>query len=143
MKTLIKEIVIFLLVFIAIALVLAILLYSYSPSGKIVPNKVAYEVPEDIKEEISSSDIETAMPVTITYELDETQINNSKKSGSYTSGKQNPFASPSKQNTESTEEGNKETNDNSSNSNVNNTSSGNNSSNAQNETHYLPQTGTK
>ena len=145
-KSIIKEIFIFLLVLVAVALVLAILLYSYSPSGKIVPNKVAYETPEDIKGEISSTDIETTTPVVVSYELNETQISNSKKAGSYVSGKQNPFASPNKQTTESTEEGNNSTNDNSNNQNTsdnsNNTSSGNNSSNT-NETQYLPNNGTK
>ena len=147
-KDLLKEIFIIVLVLIALALVLAIILYSYSPSGKIVPSKVSYEAPDNIKEEINSSDVDAGTPVTITYELDETQITNSKKSGSYDSGKQNPFAKPaSKETDENTEDG-KDTKDNSnsnSSKNENTASSGNttSSTNTSNETHYLPSTGGK
>lgn len=146
-KSIFKEIIILILVLIALALVLAILLYGYSPSGKIVPSKVAYTTPENISEEISSSaEAETTTPVTITYELDETHINNSKKSGSYDSGKQNPFAKPVAETTENTEDSgntneNQNTNDN---NNTNTTSSGNTASTAaKNETQYLPSTSGK
>lgn len=140
MKNFIKEMVIFVLIIIALILIVAIFMYSYSPTGKLIPNKVSYQTPENIKEEISSSDIEKTTPVTITYELDETQINNSKKSGSYNSGKQNPFV---KEATEITEDGDKTKDNSPSGDGKNTTSSEKNSSENKNETHYLPESGTK
>ena len=142
-KSIIKEIFILTLILIAIALILAIILYNYSPSKKALPNKVEYSTPDNISQEIGSmDDIEGTTPVTITYELDETNIKNSKKSGSYNSGKQNPL-----ENTKDGESGNtKDTNTSSNNTtSTSNSSSKENSSNSttNNTTSYLPQTGTK
>ena len=144
-KKILKEISIIILILIALFLILAILLYGYSPTSITIPNKVAYSTPENINTEINSSaDSETTTPVIITYELDETKINNSKKAGSYDSGKQNPFAKPVTDSTEedgSTNENTKEKN--------NTTTSGNNSTSEQgnsakqNTTSYLPATSGK
>lgn len=148
-KSIIKEIFILTLILIAIALILAIILYSYSPSKKALPNKVEYSTPDNISQEIGSmDDIEGTTPVTITYELDETNIKNSKKSGSYNSGKQNPFADVEKpeENTKDGEsENTKDTNTSTNSTSTSNSSSTEKSSNSttNNTTSYLPQTGTK
>ena len=149
-KSIIKEIFILTLILIAIALILAIILYNYSPSKKALPNKVEYSTPDNISQEIGSmDDIEGTTPVTITYELDETNIKNSKKSGSYNSGKQNPFADVEKpeENTKDGESGDTKDTNTSTNSttSTSNSSSKENSSNSttNNTTSYLPQTGTK
>ena len=98
-KNIFKEFFILMLVLAAITLVIAIILYGYSPTKKIVPSKISYQTPENISEEIKSqADTKAGTPITITYQLDETHINNSKKSGSYNSGKNNPFAKPESQN---------------------------------------------
>lgn len=141
-KSIVKEIFILTLILIAISLVLAIILYNYSPSKKALPNKIEYATPENISQEISSmSDVEGTTPVTITYELDETNIKNSKKSGSYNSGRQNPFGDVEKPE-ENTKDVNTSTNSTTSTS---NSSSKENSSNSttNNTTSYLPNTGTK
>ena len=145
-KTIIKELAIMFLVIVAIVLILEIILYSYSPTGKIVPNKISYSTPENISEEIASSTDTGTTPVTITYELDETNINNSKKNGSYDSGKQNPFAKPKTETATTEDEASESTNENSNNttSQTNSSSTGSSSnSTTNNTTSYLPQTGTK
>lgn len=140
-KTIVKEIFILALVLVAIGLVLSIILYNYSPSKKALPNKVAYTTPENVSQEISSmSDAEATTPVTITYELDETNIKNSQKSGVYNSGRPNPFGDVDKP-----EENTNETNTTTNGTSTSNSSSKENSSNSttNNTTSYLPQTGTK
>ena len=148
-QTIVKEIFILALVLVAIGLVLSIILYNYSPSKKALPNKVAYTTPENVSQEISSmSDAEATTPVTITYELDETNIKNSQKSGVYNSGRPNPFGDVEKPE-ENTKDGESE-NTNETNTTTNGTSTSNSSSTGSssnsttnNTTSYLPQTGTK
>ena len=47
-KTVFKEIIIILLLCLAILLILSVLFYDYNPISKVVPNKIAYTVPENI-----------------------------------------------------------------------------------------------
>ena len=89
-KTVMKEIIIMLLLCLAILLVLGVLFYDYIPSNKIVPNKVAYTTPENISSELTE-DINNGAMVNITYQLDDSQIDVSKKNKEYDPGKQNPF----------------------------------------------------
>lgn len=141
-KNIFKEFFLLMLILTAITLVFLIILYGYSPTKKIVPNKISYQTPENINAEIQSvADTETSTPLTITYELDETQINNSKKAGSYNSGKQNPFAKPEVEEGQNTEDSGN-TNENN-NNNKNATSENNNTSTKNNETRYLPSTSGK
>ena len=142
-KEIIKEIFILTLVCIAIACVLSVILYMYSPTSKFVPSKVSYSTPENVSQEISSTnEIETVTPVTITYELDETNIDNSKKNGSYDPGKRNPFEKVETENTEDSQN-QENTNDKNTNSTTSTSNSSNTSSNSTNTTSYLPETGTK
>ncbi len=94
-KTILKEIIIILLLCIAILLVLGIIFYDYNPLNKIVPNKIAYSTPNEIKDEIQQNEVKDVLEggVNIVYSIDSSDLNIYKKSNSYVSGKANPFAS--------------------------------------------------
>lgn len=93
-KTVLKEIIITLLLCIAILLILGIIFYDYNPLNKIVPNKIAYSTPEDIKSEIEANEVKDVLEggINIVYSIDSSDLNIYKKSNSYVSGKANPFA---------------------------------------------------
>lgn len=93
-KTILKEIIITLLLCIAILLVLSIIFYDYNPLNKIVPNKIAYSTPEDLKNEIEDNEVKDVLSegVNIVYSIDSSDLNIYKKSNSYVSGKANPFS---------------------------------------------------
>ena len=61
-KTVIKEIFVTLLLCIAIVLLLGIIFYDYNPINKVVPNKIAYSVPEDIRNELEEENIQSSTP---------------------------------------------------------------------------------
>jgi len=93
-KTIVKEIIITLLLCIAILLVLGILFYDYNPINKVVPNKIAYTVPEDIKNELEEENLQNTFAVeNKTYTIEGSDLNIYKKSNSYNPSKVNPFAS--------------------------------------------------
>ena len=93
-KTVLKEIIIILLLCIAILLILSILFYDYNPLNKIVPNKIAYSTPEEIKNEIEQNEVKDILDggINIVYSIDSLDLNIYKKSNSYVPGKANPFA---------------------------------------------------
>ncbi len=93
-KSVLKEIIITLLLCIAILLILGIIFYDYNPLSKIVPNKVAYETPEEIKNEIEESEVKDVLEggVNIVYSIDGLDLNIDKKNNSYVPGKVDPFA---------------------------------------------------
>lgn len=97
MKKVIKEIAIVLLLCIAIILVLGLLFYQYIPTNKIVPNKVAYKLPENIAQELNN-DVDEAGFVNITYTLDSSEIKQSEKKNEYDPGRQDPFAAIEQEN---------------------------------------------
>lgn len=92
-KTILKEIIITLLLCIAILFILSIIFYDYNPLNKILPNKIAYSTPEEIKNEIEVNEIKDVLEggVNIVYSIDSSDLNIYKKSNSYISGKANPF----------------------------------------------------
>lgn len=139
-KSVIKEVIIMLLLCVAIILILGVLFYSYIPSNKIVPNKVAYTTPENVKQEITEDVSETA-PVNITYQLTDRDINISKKTGEYKSGKQNPFESYS--GSENVANGENTAGGTSSGQNTNTNTNSNTNSQGNSDGSYLPNTGTK
>lgn len=99
-KTIIKEIIITLLLCIAILLVLSILFYDYNPINKVVPNKIAYSVPENIKNELEKVDVENTFAIeNKIYTIEGADLNIYKKSNSYNPSKVNPFASTPSENT--------------------------------------------
>lgn len=93
-KTILKEIIITLLLCIAILLILGIIFYDYNPLNKILPNKIAYSTPEEIKNEIAANEVKDVLEggINIVYSIDSSDLNIYKKSNSYVSGKANPFA---------------------------------------------------
>lgn len=151
-KNIIKELIIFLLLVLAIILILGVLLYEYVPTNKIIPEKVSYTTPENIKSELQTDESVDNTEVVVTYQIDSTDLSNYKKINEYVPGKKNPFASIKQDNT--TTDGNT-TSDTTANanttSNVNANTSKNNdanqqsSSNTKNNTSngYLPDKGTK
>lgn len=99
-KTIIKEIIITLLLCIAILLVLSILFYDYNPINKVVPNKIAYSVPENIKNELEKVDVENTFTIeNKIYTIEGADLNIYKKSNSYNPSKVNPFVSTPSENT--------------------------------------------
>lgn len=97
-KKIIKETVMVVLLCIAIILILGLLFYKYIPTNKIVPNKVAYKIPENVAGELQN-EVDGTTFVNITYTLDPSAIKNSKKTNEYNPGKQNPFAKIETENT--------------------------------------------
>lgn len=91
-KTIIKEFGIVILLLVAVALVLAIIFYDYIPNNKTVPIKIqAYNVPEDIKQELEES-IEDEQNIVRTYYIDSTDLDLYESTNDYNKGKENPFA---------------------------------------------------
>lgn len=92
-KTILKEIIIILLLCVIILLILGVLFYDYNPVGKVIPNKIAYTTPEEIKVEIEEENIETQISTqNRVYVVDDTDLNVYKKSKTYDPSKENPFA---------------------------------------------------
>ena len=140
-KNIIKEIIIVLLLILAIILILGILLYEYVPNNKIIPQQVSYTTPENVKEELSTSENVDDSQVIMTYEVTATDLTNYKKTKDYVSGKKNPFESIESQNTttENTTRGNTVNSGTTGNSSTTNT----NTTTDNTQQGYLPDKGTK
>ncbi len=90
-KSIVKEVSIILLLCIAIILILAILFYDYIPSNKVVPNKIAYNTPENVTEEIDEN-ITEYNKTEISYEITDSDLYLYQQSNVYTPGKKDPFS---------------------------------------------------
>ena len=124
-KNIIKEIIIMLLLCLAIILILGVILYEYVPSNKILPEEVSYVTPQNIKEELKSTDSIEEDKVILTYEIDESDLTNYQKIKDYKPGKVNPFSTYE----EKTEENQSQNGQNTTNNNSGSTNSNNSSSN--------------
>lgn len=105
MKNALKEISIFILLCLAVVMVLAVLLYNFNPSGKVVPSKLTYEVPSAIKEELQEATEASQTTIKMEdkiYTIDGTDLNVYQKNKSYSSGNTNPFLDPTKEKNEVT-----------------------------------------
>ena len=92
MKKVIKEICIGILALIAIMLLLAIVFYDYVPINKVIPNKVAYTVPENVKTELNEDvTIQNTQPQKITYSVTSSDLEEYKSATVYQPGNPNPF----------------------------------------------------
>ena len=140
-KNIIKEIIIVLLLILAIILILGILLYEYVPNNKIIPQQVSYTTPENVKQELSTSENVDDSQVIMTYEVTATDLTNYKKTKDYVSGKKNPFESIESQNTttENMTSGNTVNSGTTGNSSTTNT----NTTTDNTQQGYLPDKGTK
>lgn len=94
-KSILKEIIIVLLLCAIILFVLGILFYDYNPINKVVPNKIAYSVPENIKNELEENVQNTLSVENKVYTIEGSDLNIYKKSKTYNPSKENPFASTS------------------------------------------------
>lgn len=147
-KNIIKEIIIVLLLALAIILILGVLLYEYVPANKIIPEKVSYTTPENVKTELQTDTNIDDTQVVVTYQIDSTDLNNYRKIQEYVPGKKNPFESIEKQNSNNTESNetsseNKSNTVSNSNGNSNVEANSNSDVNADTNTGYLPNKGTK
>lgn len=128
LKSIVKELIIILLLILAIVLVLGVFLYDYIPTSKIIPKTEAYQMPNNIKEELDATISDDEKQKTqIVYEINGNDLKKDEKSKDYQKGKVNPFSQDTIGSSNNTSNGT--TNKGSTNSN----SVGN----------YLPDTGTK
>lgn len=105
-KSIVKQVIIILLACVAILLALALVLYQYVPSNKVIPSKVeAYSAPENIKAEISESTQQELNGQIEMYEITDSDLDMYKSTKSYNPGKSDPFA-PYSENTTSVEDSN-------------------------------------
>lgn len=150
-KNIIKEIIIMLLLCLAIILILGVILYEYVPSNKILPEEVSYVTPQNIKEELNSSNSVEEDKVILTYEIDKSDLTNYQRIKDYKPGKVNPFSTYEEKTEENqSQNGQNTTNNNSGSTNSDNSSStgGNTQNSVQNsntssEGTYFPDKGTK
>ena len=157
-KKLIKEMMILLLLCLAIILILAVLLYEYVPSNKIIPDKVSYTTPEEVQEELRKGEDVENDEVILTYSITATDLDNYERIHTYVPGKPNPFSSydtaiNSEETTNQNENANTTTSENNqmdNNSEIVNQPNNTNSSETVTETNtnsgasaYYPDTGTK
>ena len=91
-KTIVREMIIALLVCLAIVLLLSVLLYGYIPNNKVVPEAVAYTVPEEVKDVLKESNADTSQ-VILTYEVNSSDLSTAQRTNNYKPGKVNPFSS--------------------------------------------------
>ena len=93
-KTVIKEIGFILLLCTAIGFLLGVIFYDYNPINKVVPNKIAYSAPENIRNELEES-VQSSTPSVENkvYTIEGSDLNIYKRSNTYNPSKENPFAS--------------------------------------------------
>lgn len=149
-KNIIKEIIIMLLLCLAIILILGVLLYEYVPSNKILPEEVSYVTPQNVKEELKTTEGVEEDKVILTYEIDETDLANYQRVKDYKPGKTNPFSTyeepkveNQEQNGQNTTNNNGVNNGNSTSENTTSVTTQNNSNTSSNNTGYFQDKGTK
>ena len=104
-KSIIKEIIIFLLLILAILLILGVILYEYVPSNKQLPETVSYSTPQNVKEKLVTIEGVDEDQVILTYELNQTDLNNYQRINEYKPGKTNPFSTYEAKPASTSEEG--------------------------------------
>ena len=91
-KSIVKEIIIGLLLCLAILLVLAVLMYSYIPNNKIIPEQISYTAPEEVKKVLEEAEMDSSQ-VILTYEVNSSDLSTAQRTNDYNPGKVNPFSS--------------------------------------------------
>lgn len=155
MKNIIKEVIIYLLLTLAIILILGVALYNYVPFNKVVPEEVSYSTPEALSSELEEYTEDMTSSDFPTYEITDSDISNYKTIQEYVPGRKNPFKSLKKNEVENntidgeTADSTGNTENNSSNSSSKSTSQTDtqskdgNSSDTSSSSGYLPNKGTK
>lgn len=144
-KDIIKEIIIILLLTLAIILILGVLLYEFVPTNKIIPEKVSYTTPENVREDLQAAENAGDDNIVVTYQINATDLSNYKKINEYVPGKKNPFESVESNETtedESTNTSNSQGSTTSENTTGSSTDTKTNTS-SNSGTSYLPDKGTK
>ena len=91
-KTVIKEIFIFLLLLLVIALVLGIMFYDYIPNNKTVPTALKqYELAPEAQEELNETMSRSSENIVKTYYIDSSDLSVYASTKDYNKGKVNPF----------------------------------------------------
>lgn len=90
-KSFIKEFFIMALLLSIIFLILGILFYDYIPTNKVIPEKVAYETPTEVTEELNEQ-ITQLEKIEISYEITDEDLKTYENLESYNPGRVNPFA---------------------------------------------------
>ncbi|MBR3162707.1 MAG: hypothetical protein IKF17_01225 [Clostridia bacterium] len=91
-KNIVREVIIALLLCLAILLILAVLMYSYIPNNKVIPEPVSYTVPEEAKKVLEEAEMDSSQ-VILTYEVNSSDLSTAQRSNNYNPGKVNPFSS--------------------------------------------------
>ena len=134
-KSIFKEIIIFLLLLVAIALILGILFYNYIPSNKTVPVALKqYELSEEAKEELKETMSQTSENIVKTYSIGDTDLSVYETNKDYNKGKVNPFEDYTTGTTSGTQNSN--TTDKNNTSTTNNNSTTNNINSRNNEVFF-------
>lgn len=90
-KKVFKEVIIAMLLCLAIILVLGVVLYSYVPANKTLPDKVAYTTPERVEDELTTASGADTDEIVLTYEVDNSDMSNYENINSYNPGKSDPM----------------------------------------------------
>lgn len=155
-KSIAKETIIGLLLCLAILLVLAVMMYSFIPNNKVIPEPIKYSAPEEAKKVLEEAATDSSQ-VILTYEVNSSDLSLAQRTNDYNPGKVNPFSSYQVQQATTTEDGNKaggttggtsggSTSENSTSGRTNGSTSGNNSTDLNtntNEETYYKDKGTK
>ena len=90
-KEIVKSVIISILAVIAIILIVVIFSYNKVALGRVVPKTEAYELSEEVRQEIEGEDEEQTEIIT-TYVLDAAELRYYEKTKEYNKGKRHPFA---------------------------------------------------
>ncbi len=121
-KTILKEVIIFLLLLIVIALVLGVLFYDHIPNNKIVPTALKpYELSEEVQEELNETMSRSSENIVKTYYIDSSDLSVYASTKDYNKGKVNPFEDYTSENTTNNTTSNTNTSSNTSTTNTKNT----------------------
>ena len=91
-KSIAKEIIIGLLLCLAILLVLAVMMYSFIPNNKVIPEPIKYSAPEEVKKVLDEAATDSSQ-VILTYEVNSSDLSLAQRTNDYNPGKVNPFSS--------------------------------------------------
>ena len=91
-KSIAKEIIIGLLLCLAILLILAVMMYSFIPNNKVIPEPITYSAPEEAKNVLNEATMDSSQ-VILTYEVNSSDLSTAQRTNDYNPGKVNPFSS--------------------------------------------------
>ena len=112
-KSIAKEIIIGLLLCLAILLVLAVMMYSFIPNNKVIPEPIKYSAPQEVKKVLDEAATDSSQ-VILTYEVNSSDLSLAQRTNDYNPGKVNPFSSYQVQQATPAESGNTTTGSNTS-----------------------------